>query len=307
VELFESHYKLEWMDDPWSDVDQAGEWLLKLERQVQPDLVHLNGYVHGALPWKTPTLIVGHSCVLSWWQAVKGEPAPEHWNLYRQRVQQGLQAVDMVLAPTQAMLQQLKRHYGPLPHSRVIFNGRKPELFIRGKKERFIFTASRVWDEAKNVLALEKVAPRLPWPIYVAGEEKHPSGQTVSLQHLRLLGQLSLDELLPWFGRASIYALPARYEPFGLSALEAALSGCALVLGDIPTLREVWGDAALFVPPDDLEALEVALVLLIIDPVYRQIMARRAYERARQFTSDKMVMNYLATYQQLVKEYQLVQ
>ncbi len=32
--------------------------------------------------------------------------------------------------------------------------------------------------------------------------------------------------------------LPARYEPFGLSVLEAALSGCALVLGDIPSLRE---------------------------------------------------------------------
>ena len=41
--------------------------------------------------------------------------------------------------------------------------------------------------------------------------------------------------------RASIYALPARYEPFGLSILEAALSGAALVLGDIPSLREVWG------------------------------------------------------------------
>jgi hypothetical protein len=51
TEVVESQFKLEWMDDPWQEVDQAGEWLLQLEKRVQPDLVHLNGYVHGALPW----------------------------------------------------------------------------------------------------------------------------------------------------------------------------------------------------------------------------------------------------------------
>jgi glycosyltransferase involved in cell wall biosynthesis len=228
------------------------------------------------------------------------------WEEYKQRVKRGLQGVDLVLAPTQAMLKALETHYGPLPHGRVIYNGRNPELFIKGKKERFIFTANRVWDEAKNVLALEKVAARLPWPVYVAGEDKHPSGGSVSVSHLQLLGQLSFKEVLPWFARAPIYALPARYEPFGLSALEAALSGCALVLGDIPSLREVWGEAALFVPPDDAEALEVALVLLIIDPTYRQIMAHRAFERAQKFTSEKMINNYLSTYRELVREYQVV-
>jgi glycogen(starch) synthase len=48
--------------------------------------------------------------------------------------------------------------------------------------------------------------------------------------------------------------LPARYEPFGLSVLEAALSGCALVLGDIASLREVWGGAACYVRPGDSRA-----------------------------------------------------
>jgi len=67
--LYESHYKLEWMEDPWTDVEEAGAWLLELAQRVQPDLVHLNNYVHGALPWSVPVLMVGHSCVLSWWQA----------------------------------------------------------------------------------------------------------------------------------------------------------------------------------------------------------------------------------------------
>lgn len=59
VELFESAFKLEWMPDPWDDVRRAGEWLLALEARLKPDLVHLNGYAHAALPWRSPVLAVG--------------------------------------------------------------------------------------------------------------------------------------------------------------------------------------------------------------------------------------------------------
>jgi len=70
--VFESGFRLEWMEDPWRDVERAGDWLLGLEARFGPDLVHLNGYAHAALPWSAPKLVVAHSCVLSWWSAVKG-------------------------------------------------------------------------------------------------------------------------------------------------------------------------------------------------------------------------------------------
>src|SRR5690606_6933433 len=72
IDVHESRFKLEWMEDPWADVEEAGEWLLELVRQVQPDLVHLNNFAHGALPWPCPSLVAGHSCVYSWWRAVHG-------------------------------------------------------------------------------------------------------------------------------------------------------------------------------------------------------------------------------------------
>jgi glycosyltransferase involved in cell wall biosynthesis len=112
-----------------------------------------------------------------------------------------------------------------------------------------------------------------------------------------MLGRLGSGELAGWYARASIYALPARYEPFGLSALEAALSGCALALGEIPSLREVWGDAAVFVPPEDPSALETALRELIADPDRRQSMADAAGERAMRYTPPRMAEQYFATYQ----------
>jgi glycosyltransferase involved in cell wall biosynthesis len=111
---------------------------------------------------------------------------------------------------------------------------------------------------------------------------------------------LSTKELSSWYSRASIYALPARYEPFGLSVLEAALSGCALVLGDIPSLREIWGDAAIFVPPDDRDAIASAINTLITDSFQRHQLAEMARMRALEFTPQRMAARYLKTYQDLI-------
>src|SRR5205085_1278254 len=110
------------------------------------------------------------------------------------------------------------------------------------------------------------------------------------------LGRLSAQALAGWFGRASIYALPARYEPFGLSALEAGLSGCALVLGDIASLREIWEGAAAFVPPDEPEALRAAINELIGDTPRRTRLAEKAHLRALEFTPQRMVEAYLDAY-----------
>src|SRR5262245_8577368 len=61
AEVYESNFKLEWMEDPWHDVYEAGHWLLDVEQLARPDVIHLNGYAHGALPWHAPVMVVGHS------------------------------------------------------------------------------------------------------------------------------------------------------------------------------------------------------------------------------------------------------
>ncbi len=295
LELFESVFKLEWMGDPWDDVDRAGEWLLQLEARLKPDLVHLNGYVHAVLPWRAPVLTVGHSCVLSWWRAVKGCEAPASWDRYREAVSRGLAASRLVVAPTQAMLDALKENYpGAIREARVIPNGRDLALFRPRLKSRYVFAAGRLWDEGKNIAALETVAPRLAWPVYLAGD-RGPQAPPPA-RGVFALGPLTPPDLAHFYARAAIYALPARYEPFGLSVLEAAMSGCALVLGDIPSLRENWSNAAVFVPPDDTAALQMALKRLISDANLRGGLRARARVRARRFTPHRMAEAYLSAY-----------
>jgi glycogen(starch) synthase len=299
ITLCESAWKLEWMEEPWEDVAAASAWLLEIEALTRPDIVHLNGYAHGALPWRSPTLIVGHSCVFSWFAAVQGTAPSADWERYRQEVRRGLYAVDLVTAPTEAMLTALRTHYGDYRAGPAIYNGRQVSCFPPLAKQPYILTAGRVWDTAKNIAALAQVAPQLSWPIFVAGEERHPEGGTVHFRTLQRLGRLAPAELASWLGHAMIFALPARYEPFGLTALEAGLAGCALVLGDIPSLREVWDGAALFVPPDQPDALVEVLAHLMRDVWRRERLAQQARARALQYTPARMAQAYTTLYTQL--------
>jgi glycosyltransferase involved in cell wall biosynthesis len=300
VEVFESNFKLEWMDDPWRDVEEAGRWLLDIESSRRPDIVHLNGYAHGDLPWRAPSIVVGHSCVLSWWRAVLGETPPASLGAYERRVRRGLHHATLVVAPSNAMLAQLHEFYGPLEESRVIYNARDPRAFPPRTKERFVFAMGRLWDEAKNMRAIDEAAAGRPWPVLLAGRLEQPGAKGGNAvyrpNHARALGPLDADGVQDMLGRASIYVHPARYEPFGLSVLEAALAGCALVLGDIPSLREIWGDSAIFVPTEDAAGLARALIGLIEDNDLRVAFGARATRRARHYHPDRMLSGYLAAY-----------
>ena len=296
VAVHESGYALEWMDEPWADVDRAAGWLLQLEDDVAPDLVHLNGYAHAALPWQAAAVVVAHSDVASWWESVHGEDPPSGWDEYRRRVGAGLRAASALVAPTAAMLEATRRCYGVAGGS-VVPNCRRRGVVAPAAKEPLVLAAGRLWDEAKNLAALDRVAPRLDVPVVIAGPVEHPAGGAMPASGgAKLLGTLPFPELARWLGRAAVFALPARYEPFGLGALEAGLAGCALVLGDIPSLREVWDDAALFVDPDDDAALTSTLQALLVDEQAQVRLGERARARALTYTPERSAAGYLEVY-----------
>lgn len=295
LSLFEYPCELEWMDEPWEGVARSGEYLLALARKYSPDIVHLNGYAHGALPFGCPKLVVGHSCVLSWWRAVKREPAPARYDQYRKMVSSGLEQADEVVAPSTAMLRELHKIYGTNAGV-VIPNGIAELHTFAHEKENFVLCAGRVWDEAKNVATLAAAAVGLSVPVCVAGKGSE------RLAGVTPLGDLSAQGLRHWYERAAIYASPAYYEPFGLAILEAAASGAALVLSNIDSLRELWGDSAIYVSPDDELALRSALELLARDTLLRTTMAERARQRARTYTASYQAQGYSALYSRLLNQ-----
>lgn len=297
LELVTREFRLEWMTEPWADVTAAGDWLLWLERRCHPDVVHINGFAHAALPFRAPVISVGHSCLQTWSDALPGAIDAGMLASFRHAAARGLRAARLVVAPSHSMLRALQEHFGPLERTLVIHNGRSDELFQPGPKEPFVMTAGRLWDRAKNADAVARVAPRLGWPTALVGESGSlPGGRGLSSTGVRVLGLLDDREQAEWLSRASIFALPARYEPFGLMPLEAALSGCALVLGDIENLREIWGDTAVFVDPDDVDGLAWALQALIDSRQHLERYAAAALGRAHRYSLQRMAAGYLEAY-----------
>jgi glycogen(starch) synthase len=291
-------FKLEWMNEPWSEVDQAISWLQRRVDQTRPDLLHFNGYSYAGASWQQPTLVVGHSCVLSWWQAVKGEAAPSSYREYRRRVNSGLSSATKVVAPSEAMLSSLQQHYDWSGNGIVIPNGRPAPESVEEKRPGIV-SIGRFWDEAKGVRLLSEVAAQVSWPIYLVGDQERKPAD--NLTALRTLGKLSSAEVSDVLNRAMIYAAPVLYEPFGLAILEAGLRRCALVLSDLPALREIWQESAIFVDPRNHPEWRDKLNWLADDAVARNKLADRARARALEFSGELMCRRYAGLYGTMVR------
>jgi len=293
---------LEWMPSN-NRAFSAGEAALsRLIDHVAPDLLHANQFCFGATKGGLPRLVTAHSDVLSWADACRPhglEPSP--WlTCYRTLVQRGLDAAEVVVAPTHAMLHALGRHFHLGNQRRVIANGRTFPKAANPQPVRQLqaVTAGRLWDEAKNIALLSRIQSAVP--ILVAGEQQFSDHQQLSAApSLHLTGALTESQLLELFHASAIYIAPSLYEPFGLAPLEAALCGCAILANDIPSLREVWGDAALYF--HSAAELEQLLEQLATNPDLLAGAQQRAHARALTFSRDAMVQAYLNVYRELTR------
>lgn len=303
VLLYKSDYKLEWMQDPWDDVERARKWINSVYHTVSPDVVHLNNYAQVCDDWECPVISVFHSCVETWWQAVKGTSAPIQWKHYTETVKSSLQCSDVVVSPSKAILEKARSSHGFTSEARVIYNGRNLSFPEKKEKENIIFCIGRIWDEGKNLLLLAKVAKNLPWPVYIAGTNINPStGKAVEIENVHFLGSLSQAEMKDWIQKSSIFVSPSKYEPFGLAILEAAEAGCALALSNISTLQEIWEESALYFDPRDREQAQQQIMKLIEDENLRQEYATMALNRSAHYTSEKMGAAYFELYTECIDQ-----
>jgi len=307
VSFHPTAFRLEWMQDAQSDLRQSTEFLQSIIAEAKPDLLHFNQFYFGGLDWDLPRIVVAHSDVISWWVSVHGaEPPDSDWiHTYRENVVRGWRGADLAIAPTRWMLGQACAHYGNPKRKEVVYNGRNPNLFIpHFTKEEYAISVGRLWDAGKQATLL--LRDDLPLETVLIGPEQSPAGAVASAQSsghlskLKMKGPQSEAQLKQLFARASIYVATSRYEPFGLAPLEAALSRCALVLNDIPSLREIWEDDVIYFEANNPQSLVLTIQELASNPARRSEYCGRALERARRFNSDKMAEEYLGHYRTLV-------
>lgn len=299
-----TNFRLEWMQNSERDIEASTDLLYQVIDEVQPDLLHFNQYCYGDLATDLPKVVVAHSDVVSWWIGVHGhEPEDNPWiRSYRRTITSGLRGADLVVAPSQWMLGALADAYGKPSVTAVIYNGRNPSQFDpqRQKQDRVV-SVGRIWDEAKQVALLGQKT--LPIPVWIAGETREPGndpGDTSLTQSttINFCGVQSQQQLRDLYAHSSIYAATSCYEPFGLAPLEAALSGCALLMNDLPVFRELWGDSAAYFKTNDADDLQSMITLLTRNTKLRETLAKRALSRAlSEFSAARMIEQYESIYE----------
>lgn len=287
---------LDWLATEHAEILEVGAAIRGLARGAGADLIHLNSPALAAGGgFSAPVVGVCHSCTATWWSAVKDAPMPADFRWRAQALWQGMLACDSLVAPSAAFAELTARAY-EVPRPFVVHNGRRRADGGPDLREPMVFTSGRLWDEGKNVAVLDAAAAQIEAPLHAAGPLQGPDGGPARLRHAQALGKLPAHEVAAWLARAPIFASAALYEPFGLGVLEAAQAGCALVLSDIPTFRELWEGAALFAPADDSAAFAAAFRRLLAEPEEAEWLGRLAQVRATRYGVEEMVQGMLDIY-----------
>ncbi|WP_245292913.1 glycosyltransferase family 4 protein [Pararhizobium arenae] len=287
---------LDWMVKEEAAVAYVPKLIADLAGREGADILHLNLPSQAAgLETSLPVVVVSHSCVVTWFASVRCQAVAEEWKWQAELNRRGLDRANVVLVPSRSHGDLLEEVYGRIQELAVVYNASQvvdPQL----QKQEIVFAAARWWDDGKNGAVLDAAAQHVDWPVMMAGPLGGPGEQSLQISHALALGELDHLDTMMQLAQAAIFASPSLYEPFGLAALEAARSRCALVLSDIPTYRELWDGAALFADPRDPVAFADAINRFSHDASLRAAFANRALEVSRRFNlttqTEGMVRHY---------------
>ena len=93
--------------------------------------------------------------------------------------------------------------------------------------------------------------------------------RTAGLPRISYRAEVTDDEVADLYAAADVVLVPSRFEGFGLVAVEAMASGCAVIGYDVPGLRDAIAGRGLLVRPGDVRAMALLCRQLLEDPARR--------------------------------------
>jgi len=147
--------------------------------------------------------------------------------------------------------------------------------------------------------------------------KRHPdisivcTGRQFSSEEKALIGSLGLegrvhqhsvaaDQLPGLYGGALGFFFPSMDEGFGLPTLEALAAGCPTALSDIPVMREIAGDSAVYFGPKDAKSIELAFELFAGKDRALVELSRKGKERAASFSWEKTARETANVYERVL-------
>jgi glycosyltransferase involved in cell wall biosynthesis len=271
-------------------------WSLpRLLRRLRPALAH---FQH-ALPLACPCQAVVTVHDLSFEREV-GAMRRRDRAIFRTVVPRAARRAARVVAVSERTRRDLVELYA-IPPERIVVtpNGVDPAFRPDGDRsgsERgsFLLLVGAV-QPRKDPLAAAEAAAELGMPLVVVGPERDRAlVRTLRKRGAHVRGHVPTDELARLYRDAACVLLPSRHEGFGLPLLEAMASGTPVVATPDPALREVGGEAAVFVERSRLaDGVRRALA-------ERDRLVALGFERARAFSWEETARRTAAVYREVL-------
>jgi len=202
-----------------------------------------------------------------------------------------------IIAVSRATRDDFERFYGL--DAKVIHHGVEREFFdvARQREPKDYLLCASTLHPHKNLERLLRVyrrSPDLP-KLIVTGVRGFAAERLEAMRpaSVEFTGWIPRDQLLELYRCARGFIYPSTFEGFGMPVLEAMAAGVPLACSDIPVLREVAGDCALYFDPLDEEALHRALFRLATGAIPVEAGLRRAAEFSWEKTA-RATLDYLS-------------
>jgi glycosyltransferase involved in cell wall biosynthesis len=143
--------------------------------------------------------------------------------------------------------------------------------------------------------AFAEIASTLPIELRIVGRTEglrgldHQALATASAHRGRvtMTGEIDDAALVQTVAGARALVFPSLYEGFGLPPIEAMAVGCPVIAADIPAVREVCGDAALYFDPRSSNDLHRQMLAVLNDATLREDLRQRGFSQAARYDWDR--------------------
>ena len=170
------------------------------------------------------------------------------------------------------------------------------------EKENFCLHVSKITDKRKNVERLCLAAEKYGFNLVLAGSISTESdfrkiGSIIERNdNISYIGRLSDEDLLDYYSRAKVFALPSINEGVGLVALEAAVNGCEIVVTQLGGPKEYYGNKAYIVNPYDIDDIGNAIIEAMNNGKWQPQLSGEIYKK---YKLSQCVKGLIAAYKKL--------
>lgn len=127
--------------------------------------------------------------------------------------------------------------------------------------------------------------------------------QKQGIKDVVFTGLVSEGQLRWLYENCAAYVFPSLSEGFGLPGLEAMVHGAPVVSSNATCLPEIYGEAALYFDPLDVQAMANSISKVLTDKNLRQELVSKGNEQVRKYSWQRMAEQTLAAYRQALSSY----